>query len=202
MRLKGVICVKSYFGVISAFILTIVIFMGGCSIRRVPDNSVWESEEAENYYWSGGGYSGEMPVYNPDYIEAWRMHKYYEYSDAQNYSNVYDTEGIWRNGNASSDNTAQKSEMVDQSKEISKKQAPERSADQPLNRRKRKARLSKQSSQDKSDKDSDKSGEDESEERRRRLREKIRRARNKEHPEKEDDDSSSQGREKRLKDRK
>jgi len=192
---------KSYFVVTSAFILTIFIFVGGCSIRRIPDNSAWEAEESESYYWSDGGYSGEAPVYNPDYIEAWRMRKYYEYSDTQNYSGVYDTEVIWRNGKASSDNTAQKSEMANQSKEISKKKAPERSSNQSLNRRKRKARLSKQSSQDKSDEEPEKSRKDELEEQRRKLREKIRRARHKETPEKEDGDANSQEREKRLKDR-
>ena len=194
---------RAYFVITSAFILTILIFMGGCSIRRVPDNSEWEAEEAESYYWNDGGYTGEAPAYAPDYIEAWRMSKYYDSSDVRNYSGVYDTEGIWHNDKTPSDKTPQKSRISNQPKEISTKQAPEKSSAQSLSM-KRKARLNKKNSKDnKRDKDSEKSEEeDKLEEQRRRLREKMRRVRNKEKPEEEDDASNSQGREKRLKDTK
>lgn len=193
---------KSYFIVTSVFILAIFIFMSGCSIRRIPDNSAWEEEYSENYYWSDGGYSGEMPASTPDYIEAWRMSKYYEYSDSQNYRGVYNTEGIWHNDKTPSDNTAQKSKMANQPRKISTEQAPEKRSAQSLST-KRKARLNKKNSKDKLDKDSEESDEKSKlEEQRRKLREKMRRTRSKEKPEEEDDASNNQRREKRLKDRK
>jgi len=189
---------KSYFAVTFVFIF---IFMSGCSIRRLPDNSEWEEEYSESYYWNDDGYSNRTPAYTPDYIEAWRMSKYYNSSDSRNYSGVYDTEGVWPNDKMPSDNTVQKSRMSNRPKEISTKKNPEKSSDQSLNM-KRKARLSKKNSKDdKRDKNSDEpEEEDKLKEQRRKLREKMRRARNKENAE-EDDDSKNQGREKRLKDR-
>lgn len=194
---------KSYFVITSASILALFIFMSGCSIRRLPDNSEWEEEYSENYYWNDSGYSGKMPDYTPDYVEAWRMSKYYDSSEAQNYSGIYDTESVWRNDKTLSDNTTPKSRISNQPREISTKQAPEKSSARSLSL-KRRAGLNKKDSKDnRRDKDSEASEEeDKLAEQRRKLREKMRRTRGKEKPEEEDDASNNQGRKKRLKDRK